>query len=165
MHRILQVSFAWEDSHLHEFSKGEQRWDDGGATSFGPSPFDPGPSPEPERGTRLHQVLVEVGDQLEYTYDFGDSWLHLVTVEEVRPRESGEPRARVVSAERAAPPEDCGGVPGYEGLLAALADPADPAHAELLEWAREVFSDDLIDFDPAYVDAADLDRRVRLVAG
>jgi hypothetical protein len=139
LHRILQASFEWHDSHLHEFTKGEQRWDDGSAASFEPSPFEDGPPPEPEHKTRLDQVLIDVGDQLEYTYDFGDSWLHVLTVEEVIPREQGDPLARLVSAERAAPPEDCGGVPGYEELLNALADPGAPEHAELLEWATEVF--------------------------
>lgn len=165
VHRILQSSFDWHDAHLHEFAQGEQRWDDGSAAALGPSPFDDGPGPQPERRTRLGQVLAHAGDQLEYTYDFGDSWLHVLTVEEVLPREPGDPPALAVAAERAAPPEDCGGVGGYENLVAALADPDKPEHAELVDWATEALGIEPADFDPAYVDVADLDRRVRLAAG
>jgi hypothetical protein len=34
----------------------------------------------------------------------------------------------------ACPPEDCGGVWGYEHLREVLADPADDEHKEMLEW-------------------------------
>ena len=34
----------------------------------------------------------------------------------------------------ACPPEDCGGVPGYERLVTALLDPEDDEHEELKEW-------------------------------
>jgi hypothetical protein len=36
--------------------------------------------------------------------------------------------------ERQCPPEDVGGLPGYERFLDALADPAHPDHRELREW-------------------------------
>jgi Plasmid pRiA4b ORF-3-like protein len=34
----------------------------------------------------------------------------------------------------ACPPEDCGGVWGYEHLREVLADPADEEHEEMLQW-------------------------------
>src|ERR1035437_9710850 len=34
----------------------------------------------------------------------------------------------------ACPPEDCGGIPGYYDLLAALADPKHEQHEEMKEW-------------------------------
>lgn len=46
---------------------------------------------------------------------------------------------------RACPPEDCGGIPGYERLLAALADPKDPEHDELVGWAPDGFDPELFD--------------------
>jgi hypothetical protein len=165
VHRILQAAFDWNDSHLHEFTQGEQRWDDGSSGSFGPDPFDTMPAPKPERKTRLGQVLAEVGDELEYTYDFGDSWLHILTVEEVLPREAGAPKAMLLSAQQAAPPDDCGGIPGYYELLDARADPDDPDRADLVEWAAEVFGGSLADFDPAYVDIELINRRVQAAAG
>ena len=55
---------------------------------------------------------------------------------------------------RACPPEDCGGIPGYERLLAALADPKDPEHDELVEWAPD-------GFDPEAFDLVAANRRLR----
>jgi len=41
----------------------------------------------------------------------------------------------VLAGEGACPPEDCGGPLGYEELLAVMADPGHPEHADRLEWA------------------------------
>jgi hypothetical protein len=39
-----------------------------------------------------------------------------------------------VAGANACPPEDCGGIPGYYDLLAALADPKHEQHEEMKEW-------------------------------
>ena len=41
---------------------------------------------------------------------------------------------RCVARQRACPPEDCGGVPGYEQALEIMANPAHPEHQDLLVW-------------------------------
>ena len=76
-------------------------------------------------------MLTEVGDQLLYTYDFGDDWRHLLVVEELLPPAT---TATCLAGRRACPPEDCGGPGGYEELLRILADPDDPEHDDRLEW-------------------------------
>jgi hypothetical protein len=63
-----------------------------------------------------------------------------------------------VAGERACPPEDCGGEPGYNELLAALAAPDKPESRELLEWADE-------DFDPEDFSLEEADRRVKTFFG
>jgi hypothetical protein len=48
-----------------------------------------------------------------YEYDFGDSWEHEVTLQGIveRPEKFGR---MLLGGERAFPPEDCGGIAGYE---------------------------------------------------
>lgn len=165
LHRVLQAAFEWEGGHLHQFSVENRIWDDGSSGDFGAGPFSSPPAPEGESKTLLGQILVSVGDRLDYVYDFGDSWEHAVTLEEIVEPAPGAPRARVVDGDRAAPLEDCGGVPGYEDLVDALADPARPDHTHLVEWYAEVYGGSSADFDPAEVDIAALDQAVRRVFG
>ena len=165
LHRVLQAAFGWEGGHLHQFSVEDRTWHDGGAAGFGPGPFGAGPVPEPESKTRLSQVLAAVGDRLDYVYDFGDSWEHVLMLEEIVEPASGAPRASVVDGDRAAPLEDSGGVPGYEDLVTALAEPEKPDHTHLVEWYMEVYGGSPADFDPAHVDVEVLDRAVRRVVG
>jgi len=165
LHRVLQAAFEWEGGHLHQFSAENRTWEDGSAADFGPGPFSTSPASEPEAKTRLGQVLATVGDRLDYVYDFGDNWEHVVTLEEIVLPSPGAPRARVVDGDRAAPMEDCGGVPGYEDLVAALADSEKPDHTHLVEWYVEVYGGSPADFNPAQVDVEALDQAVRRVIG
>ena len=62
--------------------------------------------------------LIDHGiSRFGYEYDFGDSWRHTIEVEEIRPERGDQGWARCVDGARACPPEDCGGVGGYERLL------------------------------------------------
>ena len=46
----------------------------------------------------------------------------------------------VEAGKRACPPEDVGGIPGYDDFLAALRDPRHPEHGDMLEWAGGSFN-------------------------
>lgn len=161
LHRVLQAAFEWEGGHLHQFSTSDRTWDDGGSagSSLGTS------APQRESKTLLSQVLATAGDRVDYVYDLGDNWEHVLTLEEIVEPEPGAARARLVAAERAAPLEDCGGVPGYEELVTALAHTDRPEHTNLVEWYAEVYGRSPADFNPAFVDVEALDRAVRRVAG
>lgn len=79
-------------------------------------------------------------------YDFGDNWRHDVIVEAVRPALATEVLPACVDGRRACPPEDCGGVPGYEELLSILADPSHPEYDDRLAWLDGEFDPDA--FEP-----------------
>lgn len=102
-----------------------------------------------EQTIRLHEVVPQVGDQLTYTYDFGDDWRHRLVVEDLLPPQR---TASCLSGGRAGPPEDSGGPWGYEELLAAIRDPRHPEHKERLEWLDGPIDPER--FDLAAVDAA-----------
>lgn len=80
-------------------------------------------------------TLVERGvRQFVYTYDFGDDWRHEVVVEAVGAGDPVLEYPRFVSGARRAPPEDVGGVPGYEEFVKAITRPRHRAHTAMLTW-------------------------------
>ncbi|MBX0328573.1 plasmid pRiA4b ORF-3 family protein [Oscillochloris sp. ZM17-4] len=145
LHAIIQAAMGWTDSHLHMFSIGR--------TSYGvPDPDYEDEDVRDERRVKLNQLLTEPKQKLSYEYDFGDSWTHVVLLEQVREPEPGVAYPRCTAGKRACPPEDCGGVWGYADFLAAITDPEHPEHDELREWAGGEFDPE--EFDLAEIDAA-----------
>jgi len=139
VHHVIQMAFGWEDSHLHDFEAGGQRYS---RPEFGLEAFQ-GRVHDEDKAT-LAAVAPGVGSRLRYTYDFGDSWEHELVVEKVLPPD-GVPNAVCVAGRRAGPPEDSGGVWGYAELRDILADPDHPDYDERLEWLGG-------DHDPAAFD-------------
>jgi hypothetical protein len=127
LHDIIQIVMDWFDYHLWEFTDGERQ--------FGP-PIDADLGDGPRREAakvRLRDVLRPRKTVIGYTYDFGDNWEVRLTVSSVRQGDADQYYPRLVRGERAAPPEDCGGIPGFYELLETLADPQHPDHAETRE--------------------------------
>ena len=54
-----------------------------------------------------------------------------------------------LGGEKAGPPEDCGGLPGYAALRKTLARPDHPDHDEMLGWLGYPFDPE--GFDPNLV--------------
>lgn len=126
LHRILQTAFSWKDYHLHEFRVG--------TVCFG-VPDDEYPPPHiDESSVRLYQLAHQPGDHFVYLYDFGDSWEHDVVLEDMRGA-PGPVTPVCLDGRRAAPPEDCGGVHGYQQLVEALRDARHPDHVDMKRWA------------------------------
>jgi hypothetical protein len=124
---VILVLMDWSGSHLHEFAVGERRFAD-------LMDIDD-PDCEDEELVTLDELGLATGRGFSYVYDFGDSWKHTIRAMRVVPASAFAPgeRAAVVctSGENAAPPEDCGGVPGYARLVELLARPYDSlAHDE-----------------------------------
>jgi hypothetical protein len=105
---------------------------------------------------RLDQIAPRPKDRFGYTYDFGDNWEHDILVEAVTDPEPGIAYPRCLTGRRACPPEDCGGIWGYEYLLEILTDPAHEEHQDRLEWLGLDSADqfDPAAFDPAHANTA-----------
>lgn len=124
LHGVIQAAFGWEDYHLWVFEvAGEQ---------YGVA--DRELEVRSAAAKRLSQVAPGAGDRLRYTYDFGDDWGHDIVVEAVGDAEPGAAYPRCLAGRRACPPEDCGGMWGYDDLLEILADPAHKEHEDRMEW-------------------------------
>lgn len=126
----LLVAFGWHASHLSAFWTGEP-WR--GTCYRSRMELDHfGGEGSPSDGVAVGTVLHGAGDELCWIYDYGDEWRHWITAEPLA--DDPTDRFRCIDGANAAPPEDCGGEPGYRNLLEAIADPAHPEHDELVEW-------------------------------
>jgi len=145
LHDVFQVAMGWTDSHLHSFTIADEL--------YGSQDDDDFEEELDEKEISLVEALA--GEQLfHYSYDFGDDWFHDITVERVGPPETGAEYPRLLSGARSAPPEDVGGIPGYEQFLQAIADPTHDEHERYLTWLGETF-------DPEAFDLAFRQRLVR----
>jgi len=134
--RILEGTMGWEGYHLHMF--------DVGGVLFG-QPEEDSDHVIDERAATVKHVLSRVKSTLRWDYDFGDGWEHDVVVEAIEPPQDGKRYPVCLAGERACPPEDSGGVPGYEDLLRVLAAPNDPEHEHMVSWAPHGFDPSVFD--------------------
>lgn len=146
LHVAIQDSMGWLDYHLHAFRF---------AAVAGNRPIEIG-IPE---GALDHSVLpgwkVRIADYFtppgvvaQYEYDFGDGWEHDVALEDVLPSEAKRKYPRCIAGDRACPPEDCGGVPGYEHLVEVLRRSNHPEYGEFVDWLKG-HAKNYHPFDPA----------------
>jgi hypothetical protein len=148
-HQVIQAAFGWWNYHLHQYLI------DGKLYALPDPEYDDDLLPPrlDEQAVQLRDLLTS--SSIVYEYDFGDDWKHLVEIESVAMTQ--EPGARYpvcTGGERACPREDCGGTPGYERLLEALADPEHEDHADLKRWAGRRY-------DPEKFDLATANRALR----
>lgn len=151
LHTVLQIAFGWGNSHLHVFETPYG--------SYGTADADLGHSSDEQ--VTLEQVAPLATSKLRYTYDFGDDWEHDILVEKVLDRTGTAPLPRCTGGRRAAPPEDCGGIPGYADLVDVLSDPADQEHEDMLDWLG---LDDAAEFDTETFDAGTVTRALSRVS-
>ncbi|MGE0363566.1 MAG: plasmid pRiA4b ORF-3 family protein [Vicinamibacterales bacterium] len=167
LHVAIQDAMGWSDSHLHEFRIAHPQR--GTMECFGI------PDPDfPEEHPRTADWEVPLAGffnwdtaghtpSASYLYDFGDGWQHLVTLEAVGAVGRGR-LPRCVDGERACPPEDCGGLHGFDAFVAAVSDPEHPEHTAMLEWYGRPYDPGA--FDAAKVRFSDPRRRLnRMLRG
>lgn len=148
LHDVFQIAMGWGDAHLHQFTVGR-------ATFSEPHPEYGSWMPlYDERKFQLNQIAPGEKSKFIYEYDFGDSWEHVVLVEKVLTPEPGQRYPVCVKGRRACPPEDVGGIWGYDAFLEAMGDPTHPEHASYREWIGE-------DFHPEAFDLEQINRRLR----
>ena len=107
-----------------------------------------------EETVTVSEIFLRKGSRIEYEYDFGDGWMHdIVSMGKMK---QNEPLFDITGGARACPPEDCGGIWGYQELLEALRNELHPEHDSFKEWVGD-------DFDPEAFDREHLNQRLRLL--
>ncbi|WPL17160.1 Site-specific recombinase XerD [Thiorhodovibrio winogradskyi] len=139
LHEVLQLVMGWENYHLHQFISG------GRFFGMQDGEFSLDAEIEDENQFKIKDLLSAEKETLGYEYDFGDSWDHKIVLEKILPAEDGQQPPRCIKGMRACPPEDCGGIWGYQELLETLSDPKNPDYEEMLEWVGGEFDPELFD--------------------
>jgi hypothetical protein len=135
LHVAIQDAMGWLDYHLHAFrirQKHKRKFIEIGIPieEWDAEMIVPGweiPIPD---------YLTEPGQLAEYEYDFGDGWRHEVLLEGILLKTKGAKYPKCIDGERACPPEDCGGIPGYYRLIEILQDPKHDEYEGYVGWLK-----------------------------
>ena len=148
LHVAIQDAMGWEDYHLHQFEIIDPSME--ARVKIGiPSEIGLDEETLPGWKEKIAEYFSMDNKLAIYVYDFGDNWEHTIKLEEILPRNKNVKYPICIAGKRACPPEDCGGIWGYEELLEAIKDPAHEEHEEMLEWIGG-------EFDPEHFDVKDV---------
>ncbi len=150
VHEAIQAAMLFDNYHLFDFHVEI----DGKVRRYG--------IPDPDRfvqisdakNIKLGTLIARGGRGFTYCYDFGDNWEHHLTIEQVFDADPDGAYPRLVDGSRRAPPEDIGGIPGFEHFLGAICDPRHPDHGRVLQWYGRPF-------DPDDIGLGDVTERMR----
>lgn len=152
LHRTIFEAFGrWDDCHLSEFNmgggvhdKGGDRYvlqfiyDDPAEVEF----FDGGrPTGSMER-TRIGKLELQPGRVFWYWYDFGDDWVHRITVVGIGEAEPGVKYPRVVTSVGESPPQ-------YRDWDDHGSDDVDDVGIAAMDWAAELLGSPKMDDEVA----------------
>ncbi len=129
LHWVIQISMGWTNSHLHSFTIQEIEY----GVPMPEFDFD-GVPVHNEKTVILSKIIPSEKFKFSYLYDFGDSWEHEVFIETLLEADPEIDYPVCIQGKRACPPEDCGGVWGYQNFLQVIQDSNHPEHEEMLEW-------------------------------
>jgi len=146
LHVAIQDAMGWLDYHLHVFHMEDPKT--GGMMEIG-IPDDEGYADGMPIlagwDIPIQSYLSEPGQSVQYDYDFGDDWNHQVLLKQIVPSDGAARYPLCVGGERACPPEDCGGIRGYQQMLEVISDPAHEEHDDMLQWLGGSFDPERFD--------------------
>lgn len=129
LHQIIQRCMGWNDIHDHRFLVGK--------VFYAPSEDGEIWEKTGERDeTAFHLAMLENDMKwcFTYIYDFGDGWEHQIELEQIIPTQQDLHSVILIDGERACPPENVGGIPGYEEFLLIINDPRHEHHRKVAGW-------------------------------
>lgn len=135
LHVAIQIAFGWENSHLHMFMINNEE--------IGNEEFDEFEDQNTlnQLSITLNQKIIFEKQKLLYVYDFGDNWEHEITVTKfLEAKNTFYPKC--IRGSRNRPPEDCGGVWGFEEFKEIMGNRKHPAFKEMKLWHGGMYDED-----------------------
>ena len=151
LHSAIQDVFHWNDSHLHMFLYDDKIFRK--SLIFGIPSDEDGMKTYPGWKHKMSKYLNLEEPCLKYVYDFGDDWIHMIELENILPAEKGATYPVCLGGKLNSPPDDCGGVSGYEDVLEILSDPTHDEYEDTKIWVESMKGDP---FDPKHFDPAEV---------
>lgn len=134
-HYALQVLFNWRSYHYFCFSPemepkkwriGDPRYDE---------PFDSEETIVDARIVKIKEIFTKDCKEYFYTYDYGDDWKVKITLCHRHSKRYQDRGMYCESAVGKAPPEDCGGVPGFQDFKNFfVGEPVEDPEIDYGEW-------------------------------
>ncbi|RCW46659.1 MULTISPECIES: plasmid pRiA4b ORF-3 family protein [unclassified Halanaerobium] len=158
LHNVLQKLYNWQDYHLHEFFVYSEEKDDTKNWNHGEyhrngykailnltinqdnleyNKYELNYQDEDfelavENEVKLKDVLPA---RIKYIYDYGDNWQHYLETEKIiEDYKSNQPT--FLEGDGTAPPEDVGGVGGFDEFMQIISNPEHEDYESMLEWAK-----------------------------
>ena len=128
LHDVIQAVMPFENRYLFLFNVGDRRY------GIPDREWDHVHETLDAKNIKLGALVERGVSAFSYTYDFGDDWRHSVRIENVTAADPTLDYPRFVDGSRRAPPEDVGGIPGFDEFLDAITKPRHPDHQRLTEW-------------------------------
>lgn len=142
LHDVIQAVMDWDNSHLHQFVVSDRYYSD---PFFGLDEY--AGNVKDENRAILSRIVPGEKFKLMYEYDFGDSWEHIILVEKILPPDPQRKLPVCITGKRACPPEDIGGVWGYDTFVEAVNNPEHPDHELYSEWFEDGWDPEAFDLD------------------
>lgn len=136
LHHIIQISMVWTNSHLYSFIIDEIEY------SLKDYDYDN----HKYGNAKAYWIKEFKNEPIEYVYDFGDYWEHSVRiVKEIKDERLLHPKC--IQGEGTCPPEDVGGIHGFEEFKEIMKDKSHPERDSYIEWYGSEFDPNKVDLD------------------
>ncbi|KNZ41723.1 plasmid pRiA4b ORF-3 family protein [Acetobacterium bakii] len=158
LHEIIQIVFDWQGSHLHGFNLFDQkdRCIVNVVSAFEDKFETRQDCPVVQDKDIRIETYIKDANKIIYTYDYGDEWNHDIIVHGiVSDYDKNYPTC--IMAEGNRPPEDVGGISGFEEYLDIMSNPEHPKHEMMKSWTLRKRDKDF--------DIDDANHRLRYVLG
>ncbi|MES2890458.1 MAG: plasmid pRiA4b ORF-3 family protein [Bacteroidota bacterium] len=152
LHHIIQIVMGWQNYHLFEFNlegyrvglieESEKRNGYGSDQVLDASQL------------KITDILSCEKETFLYNYDFGDCWMHEISIEKVLKKEAKVVYPMCIDGNYNCPPEDCGGILGFYHILNIIQDKTHPEYKETRQWVGKKY-------DPATFDKNKVNRKLR----
>ena len=134
LHVAVQDAMGWLDYHLHSFNPRRKHGRIRRSVGIPDEEF--GDATLAGWEVPISDYFIELGDALEYEYDFGDGWCQEIVFVGLLLKDPGRKYPVCLDGARACPPEDCGGIRGYEEFLKILSNPSHEEYQSVVAWLK-----------------------------